>query len=171
MKTVWIMTIVSCVLLMTAVGCNENQRMTAWALSGQETDLDVRGGILDELTNVGGTEVGFTVKYARTNDIPWGPEPDVIGGYLIFHLTQDVTIEDTPQASPLQDWLEALHARPYAGVELVGPIDGHQRKVQPNWILGSKFTLSEDSDWALVAEYLDGDQADGDVSVGGMFKF
>ncbi len=156
------------VALVVLTGCNNNERLTAWGLSAPNNDLTARVGLENEK---GDTEVGFTAKYLTTSEIPWGPEPDLVGAYMIFHLTQDVTIEDTPQPSILQPWLESLHARPYAGLELVGPIDGHGRKVQPNWLLGTSFTVEPLGDWALVTEYVAGDQVVEGWYVGGKLRF
>jgi len=152
-------------LLVAATGCQEEQ-ITAWALTSQSTDLTARVGV--ENDNV---EIGAVAKYANSAEIEWGPEPDYAGGYLIFHLTQDVTIEDTPDPSPLKDFLEALHAKPYAGLEILGEVTGSQRSVQPNWIAGTTFSMSEDANWFLVTEYVDGDQASGEMHVGIMGRF
>jgi len=158
--TKWIGTLVV-VLLVAAAGCNEETRATAWVLSGQHTDLIARVGAEND-----NTEVGAVVKYVHRDEIKWGPEPDIAGAYLLFHLTQDVTIEDTLKPSPIGPVLEALHARPYAGLEVVGNTDSRARNAQPNWIAGTRFSLSPGSRVALVVEYTDGDQAAGDVFLG-----
>ncbi len=159
--------VIMTMVLLVAVGCSENQKVTVWGLSGQDMQLQARLGV--EKDN---TEVGAVVKYSVADDIEFGPEPDIAGAYLIFHLTQEVTIEDTPDPSPLQPFLEALHARPYAGVELVGNVDrGNGGSIQPNWLFGTAFTLAEESNVALVVEYADGDQAPSDVSLGLRARF
>lgn len=165
------MFVVAMMALLVVTGCSSKQRTTVHALTGQDVDLTARVGVITENEGLGGTEVGFTAKYARSSEIAWGPEPDLVGGYLLFHLTQEVSIEDLPDRSPVAGLLEALHARPYAGLELVGPIDGEQRKVQPNWIVGTKFTIAPVSNWALLTEYVDGDEQDGELSIGIMGKF
>lgn len=160
-----IMLVVVCVFLLT--GCNNDQRMTATALSGGNTDLSARIGV-----RTGDTEIGGLIKYVAKDDIEWGPEPDFGGGYILFYLSQDVTIEDTPQSSILQPWLEALHAQPYAGLELVAACDTQSANdVQPNWIVGTRFTMTEDASAALVVEYIDGDQAAGDLFLGFSYLF
>lgn len=157
----WLTAILIIVLLLS--GCNES-RMTTSVLSGQQTDLAFRAGILD-----GNTEAGAVVKYDVADEISWGPQPDAYGGYIIFHLTQDVTIKDTQEISPLQPFLEALHARPYAGLELVG--DRSLKDVQPNWIAGTAFTLSEGGNISLNVEYVDGDFNSSDVFIGIQGRF
>ena len=150
-------------LLVALVGCEERQT-TAWVMTAQDTDLTARVGSLKD--NV---EVGGTAKYGVSSEIEWGPTPQSWGPYLLFHLTQDITVEDEPEASPLKPILDALHARPYAGLELV--TNDELNDVQPNWIAGTTFTLSEDGDVGLVVEYLDGDQQSGDTHVGIVWRF
>ncbi len=153
-------------LLVGVAGCNDNQRITTTALTGQSTDLVTRLGVVTENADLGSTEVYVTAQYLRSSKIPWGPEPDLAGMGIIFYPTFDVTITDTPQASPLQDMLESLHARPYALLEFVAPVDGEQRKVQPNWALGTLFVLDPVPNWGIKVEYVEGDQVEQDVLVG-----
>ena len=162
---------IAIILLVTVAGCNDNQKITAWGLTAPGTDLTARVGLLTENAEIGGTEVFMTAKYAKSDEIEWGPEPDLIGGGIIFHLTQQATIEDLPDYSPLQGLFAMLRAMPYAGFELVGPISGEQREVQIDWILGTKFVLDPISDYAIVVEYLDGDQVAGDVHIGIMARY
>lgn len=169
MKTITLALLIG--MLVTFTGCNSNQHMTIWTLTGQDIDLTARVGVITENSDIGGTEVGVVAKYLTSSEISWGPEPDYVGGYLLFHLTQEVSIEDTPEASPIKDMLESLNVCPYAGLELVGGIGEHFEKVQPNWILGTKFTIDTVSNWALVAEYVDGDQQAGGVHLGIMGRF
>ena len=157
-------TLLTLCLILLVAGCGG--QMTSSVMTAQNTDLAVRAGILD-----GDTEAGVVVKYATSDEIEWGPEPDIYGGYVIFHLTQEVTIEDTPEYSILQPFLETLHARPYAGLEIVGSSDKSMRNFQPNWIAGTAFTLSEDGNISLNVEYVDGDFGSSDVFVGIQARF
>ena len=147
-------------------GCNEQNRVATWLMTSSHTDLAARVGMEND-----GTEVGAVVKYGVADDIKWGPEPEIAGGYILFHLTQDVTIEDYPDHSPLKPFLDLLHTRPYAGLEIVGSTDSRARNAQPNWIAGTAFTLTESDAAALIVEYSDGDQATGDVYIGGVYRF
>ena len=157
--------ITACILLVAVCGCSEN-RITTWVMTGQDTDLVGRLGVENN-----GTEVGGVIKYGVSDDITWGPEPEFAGAYLLFHLTQEVSIEDVGELSPLQPWLEQLHALPYAGLEVVGNTDSRFRNAQPNWIAGTKFVLDPEANVGLVVEYSDGDQARGDVYVGMRYQF
>ena len=151
-----------------AAGCDENQ-MTASVLTGQDTDLSVRAGVIND-----GTEVFGTIKYGIAGDVDWQTSNiDQAGIGVIFHLTQEVTIEDTPDASLIQPWLEALNARPFAGVELVANVDAneHFSDMRPVWIVGTAFTLSDDAKTSLNVEYVDGDRVAGDVNIGIQHKF
>jgi hypothetical protein len=68
-------------------------------------------------------------------------------------------------------WLEGLVAVPYAGVDFVDDVDnGNFSNLQPNWIFGTKFLLDPDGRVAIVAEYIDGDQAR-DINVGLTARF
>ena len=142
------------VLLVVAVtGCNEEQ-MTAWVGTSQETDLNLRVGVLDDK---GTTEIGVEAEYERSAGIEPSYRPDRIGPYVIFWLTQEITIEDTPEPSPLKNLLEALSARPYAGVNLMGVPEDGWRDIQPNISVGSFFTIDPASDLGMYVEYKDGD--------------
>lgn len=160
----WIAVIV--LALLVATGCNDNQRFTTTALTGQTTDLTARVGVLTENEDLGSTEVFFTAKYLRSSKIQWGPQPDLAGVGIAFYPTFDVSITDTPQVSPLQGMLEAFHARPYGLFELVAPIDGEQRKIQPNWAVGTLFVLDPIPNWGIRFEYGQGDQAVEEAQVG-----
>ena len=168
-----LMLVVIVALSLAVAGCSENQSMTMTALTGQNTDLTTRVGVLTENSDLGSTEVFATAKYLRGSEIAWGPEPDVAGVGIAFYPTFDMSITDTPQVSPLQDMLESLHARPYGLFELVAPLDGDQRKVQPNWALGTLFVIDPVPNWGVRVEYVEGDQIINDVLVGmsGVWRF
>ena len=61
----WIVALI--MLCVAACGCDEN-RMTVWGLSGQDTDLIARVGIEND-----NTEVGAVVKYGVSSEIKLGP--------------------------------------------------------------------------------------------------
>jgi hypothetical protein len=68
-------------------------------------------------------------------------------------------------------WLEGLVAIPYAGIEFIDDCDnGNLSNLTPNYIFGGKVLLDPDGRVAIVAEYVDGDQAR-DVNVGLMARF
>jgi outer membrane murein-binding lipoprotein Lpp len=154
------------VLCLLVAGCNDSQ-MTVAALSSPNQDLTARVGVLQ-----GDAEIGVTGKYNHADNVEWDElTPDIMGPYLLFHLTQDASIEDTAEPSPIGPLLESLHARPYAGLEVVGPFEG-ARSMQPNFIVGSTFTLDPAANIGLVVEYIDGDMVDtGEVYIGGVLRF
>jgi hypothetical protein len=165
-----ILAILATVLLVA--GCGGQQRLTAWALTAPDSDLTVMVGA--EKLNAegnGATEVGFVAKYAVASDIPWGPQPDQVGAYVNFWLSQLLSIEDLPAASPLKNLIEALHAQPFAGAELVVDVDGEGRKVGVNWQVGTLFTLDPLSDFGLAVLYLDGEREENGVFIGGRGRF
>ena len=170
MKNALIMTIMMIALLVA--GCGGQQRLTAWTLTAPTSDLTVLVGA--ERLNAegtGATEVGFVAKYAVSSEIPWGPQPDQVGGYVNFWLSQLVGIEDLPEASPFKNLLEALHAQPFAGAELVVDVDGEGRKVGVNWQVGTLFTLDPLSDFGVAVLYLDGEREENGVYIGGRGRF
>jgi hypothetical protein len=144
--------------------------MSVTALSSPNQDLTGRVGVLHE-----DAEIGVVGKYRAADAVEWDElTPDEMGGYLLFHLTQDVSIEDTPDYAPvIGPILEALHARPYAGIEVVGDIgNGASRHFQPNFIIGTTFTLEPASNIGLVVEFVTGDAIDTDeLYVGGTLRF
>jgi hypothetical protein len=149
---------------MFLAGCGDSQ-LTAWGLTGQRTDVTTRIGVRQ-----GDAELFGTVKYNRSSGADWD-DPDIAGGGVIFHLTQDGTITDTPDPSPIGPLLEALHVRPYAGIEVVGDTDARTRDFQENYIFGTAFTVGPDGNIALTVEYIDGSQTSSDVNVGMMGRF
>lgn len=157
MKTIRMLLIVVLVGLM---GCEESQ-MTVWTVTGQQTDLLARVGVEDS----DGTEIGVEAMWDVSEDIEedqW--EPDLIGPYLIFNLSQEITITDTPEISPIKDLLESLNARPYTGIAILGSrLDSD---IQPQYIGGTKFYLTPDSQWALAVEYTTGDVQPDEVYIG-----
>lgn len=161
MKTFIAALIVSAIL---AAGCGDSQ-ITAWGLTGQNTDLTLRGGLRS-----GNVEPFATVKYDVSSQAEYD-DPDIFGGGVLFHLTQEATIEDTLEPSPLGPLLEMLVGTPYAGAEYVGGTDDATRDFQINYIFGTAFTLGPDGNFALTVEYVDGDQMPSDVNVGIMARF
>lgn len=131
-------------------GCNEEQALTTWSMTSQETNYTGMVGY-----KIDNTEVGAIVQYPGNVDFD---DPDLLGCYLTWHLTQVVSIEDTPRHSPVKDLVESLIAVPYVRLEILAGLDGGKiGSMQPNWAAGSTFRLSADSPWAVVAEYYDGD--------------
>lgn len=161
MKT--LMAVVMLATLLVA-GCYE-QRMTAWGLSAPNNDLTAMVGLENA---AGTTEVALVAKCLKTSELDLG-QPDLIGASITLWLTQDVTIEDTPEPSIIQPWLEAMHMRPYVRFETVTPI--RKQQWQPNWAVGSAFTMEELGDWAIITEYIQGDQVVRGAYVGGRLKF
>jgi hypothetical protein len=157
--------IVMLTVLLVAAGCGN---MSTWVMTGQDTDLTTRVGI----EAADGVEAGITAKWDCASEIEWGPEPDQIGPYAILTASWLVSQEDTgPQAPPPMPWFEGLVAIPYAGVDFVDDVDnGNFSNLQPNWIFGTKFLLDPDGRVAIVAEYIDGDQAR-EINVGLMATF
>lgn len=153
--------------VMLCTGCNE-EKMAIWTGTSQETDLCARAGIV---SGKGTTEVGVEVEYDRTSDVEWGPTPDRVGPYVIFWLTQDMTITDTPESSPLKDVLESLHARPYVGMNLLGGVDDGWRNIQPNFKVGTMFTSGDGDDIGVYVEYKDGDSVAPGMYVGVVGRF
>ena len=148
-------------------GCGESQFGTT-ILTGQDTDLTTRVFVEQD-----GVAAGVVAKWTPASEIEWGPEPDEIGAFIILEATWDIQATDTPDAAPAPiSWLENLHVVPYVGMELVDDIDnGNFSNLQPNWIAGLKYTVSDDGNIAIVTEYVDGDQASGDVFVGLRYVF
>ena len=71
-----ITTIVTCVLLMTAVGC-ENQNATLWGLTGENSDVNLRGGLTvgDERNAEVFAEIGYNSSSMNDGEPDRHPEP------------------------------------------------------------------------------------------------
>jgi len=150
------------IVLFVIAGCNEEQ-MTTWIGTSQKTDINTGFGILDDK---GTTEIGIEVEYDRSGDIDPSYRPDRIGPYILVWLTQQVTIEDTPEPSPFKDFLESLNARPYAGLNLLGVPEDGWRDIQPNFRAGTFFTVEPKSDLGIYTEYRDGDSVAPGLAIG-----
>lgn len=161
--------VASIVLLVAVAGCGN--RLTAWGLTSPETDVTLRVGAESVTGDIGSTEVGVVAKYPVGDKVTNDFKPYKAGGYVIFHLTQEVGISDTDAPSPIKPFLESLNAQPYAGAEFITDVDGEGRKVQTNWILGTKFLLDPVSDFCIVVEYIDGDDTPPEVAIGGRGRF
>jgi hypothetical protein len=136
------------VLLLTAAGCNDN--MTAWGLTAPDSDVNLRlGGKVGDNGEVFG-EVGY--NSSSFND---DGTPDRIGGGFIYHLTQEIQWEDTPDPSPFADILSSLQARPYIGIGCMA--DRGTQTLEGKYIAGVTFAVSPEMPWAFVAEWQEGD--------------
>lgn len=150
MKT--LVTVLMIVLLMTAVGCNDNRRITAWGLKAPDSDVNLRvGTALGEARNA---EVCVEIGYNSSSMNDDGT-PDRIGGVFIYHLTQEVRWDDTPDPSPFAGILEALQARPFVGIGCM--MDRGDQRLEGKWLVGTTFADHPDRPWAIVVEYQDGD--------------
>lgn len=133
--------------LLVATGCNDT---TAWVMTAPDSDANFRlGTMVGENAEVVG-EVGYDSS-SFNND----GTPDRFGVLLIYHLTQELHWEDTPDPSPFAGILQALQARPYVGA---GPMmaRGDQR-LEGKWVAGTTFADHPDRPWAFNMEYQDGD--------------
>jgi hypothetical protein len=155
-------TLLALVAVLLIAGCGENQRVTTWLLTSQHTDLTTRVG----LEAVPGLEAGVTAKWHPTSDIAWGPEPNKLGPYFILTGSWEGFVIDTePEAPPPFPGLEGLVITPYVGADFVDSVDNDNfSNLEPNWIVGTKTLLAENI--AIVAEYIDGDEAEPDVNIG-----
>ncbi len=157
--------IVVIVALVGLMGCKESS-ITAWTLTGQQTDLIVGVGIEDPC----GTEIGVEAQYDVSEGIEEdGWVPTLIGPYITFNLSQDISIEDTPAVSPIRDIIESLHVRPYIKLALLGSQEDY--RIQPQWSAGTKFFLTPESKWPIVIAYRDGDIGNNGMYIGGMGQF
>ncbi len=148
MKT--IMSIVAVMLLVVA-GCNDGQ-MTTWGLTAPDSDANFRVGLtVGEAQNA---EIAFEVGY-DSSSLNNDGTPDRLGGVFIYHLTQELRWDDTPDPSPFKDLLDTLQARPYVGVGIM--VDRGDQRLEGKWIAGSTFADHPDRPWAFVAEWQSGD--------------
>lgn len=146
-----LMTVVAIVLLVAVVGCNEN-KMTTWGLTAPDSDLNLRlGATVGEARNAEVfAELGYDSSQMNNDGTP-----DRIGGGFIYHLTQELRLEDTPSHSPFKDALEFLNARPYVGIGCM--MDRGDSRLEGKWIAGTTFADHPARPWAFVVEYQDSD--------------
>ena len=146
-----IVAVVACVLLLTAVGCDESN-MTAWGLTAPDSDVNLRLGLTvgEEKNAEIAVEVGYDSSQMNNDGTP-----DRVGGVFIYHLTQELRWDDTPDESPIAGVLEALSARPYVGLGCM--MDRGDSRIEGKWIAGTTFADNPDRPWAFVVEYQDGD--------------
>jgi hypothetical protein len=129
--------------------------LTAWGLSADNADTLLETRLGWETDRI---EPGLGFKWF-TRDPEWGPEPDVVSGYLIYHVDELVQVEDETPDNPLEEFLHGLAVRPYAGLELAVPTQGEQRQVQTNFLVGTLFSLDSEFKRAFVVEYIEGEGA------------
>ena len=146
-----LMAAVACILAFAAVGC-DSSNMTAWGLAGPDSDANLRFGTT--LGEKGNAELDVELGWNSSSFNNDGT-PDRIGAIFIYHLTQEIRWDDTPELSPIADVLEALRARPYIGVG--GMMDRGDQRLEGKWAVGTTFADSPDMPWAFTVEYQDGD--------------
>ena len=143
--------IVAIVLILSTVASAGD--WTLWGLTGDGADHSAGlriGNVQDQI------EFGFSANW-WTMRPDWGPQPDAMGGYLIFHIDELVAVSDTDL--PDAGWEEFLHkflGRPYVGVEALIPTQGDQRTPKVNWLVGTLVSTSDDFKRSLVLEYSSG---------------
>lgn len=133
-------------------GCSENRDMTAWGLTSQDSDANVRVGTT--LGEAGNAEACVELGYNSSSFNNDGT-PDRIGAMFIYHPTQELRLEDTPGLTPIADIINTLRARPYVGIG--GMMDRGDQRIEGKWAIGTSFADSPDMPWAFVVEYQDGD--------------
>jgi len=143
--------------------------ITLWGLTADNADslLNVRVGYETKQR----FEFGATAKYLTGNP-EFGPEPDLFGGYLIYHINEILGIEDPAPDNPWEELLHRLVGRPYAGGEILISQKGEER-ARGNVIVGTLFGVADDPDYtvAFAVEYVTGDASDETVTIGARIKF
>ena len=159
--------IVVIVALVGLMGCEESN-MSTWALTGQQTDLVAGVGIGDANGATIGLEVVYDISEGIEED---GWKPSKIGPYIEFNLSQVASITDTPEFSPIGDIIESFHAIPFIQLSILGSQDDSD--IEPNWMAGTKFYLTPESQWPIIFAYRDGDNDRNGMFVGGsaMWRF
>jgi hypothetical protein len=156
------------ILALLVAGCGSSQRLAVSCLSSSDNDLEVLLGVHE-----GNAQAGIVGHFSAADDVEWNElTPDQLGGYVAFFLTQDVSITDTDEPSPLGPLLESLHAQPYIRFEALGPLRGSRRSVRPNYIGGTRFTMTPDGNIGVNVEYVTGDGVPTDVvRIGGSWRY
>ncbi len=145
-----LVTIMAIVLAFTAVGCNDNDKMTTWGLTAPDSDVNLRiGRTIGDTGEVFG-EIGYNSSSLNNEG-----QPDRFGGGFIYHLTQELRWEDTPDPSPLASIFNTLQARPYVGIACM--TDRGTQVVEGKYIVGTTFADNPDMPWAFVVEWQAGD--------------
>ena len=152
MKT--LVTIMTIVLLMTAVANagDPNDGLTLWGMSADGADhlFGARIGWVENQIEVGGS-----VSWLDP-DMDWGPEPDFLGGYIVFHINETAKVQDPLPDNVFEQWLHAFIGRPFVGIEALMPVDGEQRTPKINWLVGTLISTSKDFKRSLVIEFATG---------------
>jgi hypothetical protein len=141
------------VLLMACVPAKAD--LTVWGLSADNADTLLETRLGWEADRI---ESGLGLKWF-TRDPEWGPGPDVVSGYLMYHVDEVVQADDETPDNPLEELLHGLAVRPYASLELAVPTQGEQRQVQTNFLVGTLFSLDPEFKRAFVIEYIEGEGA------------
>ena len=154
------------IVLLMAAGCADRD-ITASIMTGQRTDMKVLAG-----TEVAGIGVGAVVAYDTSSAIAWGPEGSRLGFYIQGDPSWLLTAVDTEEAAPAGlSILDGLQVEPYGRIEWLDGSDDDNFDVRPQWIVGTRWLLSEDGEIAIVTEYSTGDAEPSDGYIGVAIRF
>jgi len=146
--------------------------LAVWGVSEAAADslLEVRLGFETKSR----FEPGIGVKYITGNP-KWGPSPDIITAYLLYHVNEIGEIDDPEPDSAWEEILHSLGARPYGGLEVAVPMHGDERQARTNFIVGTLFSNDPTFKWSFCVEYIVGDLVGGPdnqaLRIGGRFRF
>jgi hypothetical protein len=123
--------------------------LTAWAnITDNATSIfAMRLGWEEDELEFGGTAKWFTA------DPEWELTPDLVGGYLIFYLTQQGKIADRLPDNIFETWIHELGARPYGGLELLTATSPDSHRTNVTWLAGTLFSTDPKYATALSVEY------------------
>ena len=140
-------------VLLLVAGCGSGQ-VSTWALTAQDTDAKVLVGYND------GWEAGVVATWHPTDDIPWGPEPTGIGGYVGADTTWLLTAEDTHESAiPPFSWLDGLRAVPYGRLEWLDLVENDNfGNLELKAVAGTRFLLDEKGRASIAVEYNEDDK-------------
>lgn len=159
LSKVTIVILLACLTLLIVSGCAEGNKITAWALTGQDASIKAGPGVvLDEAKTL---QVRPTVTY-RTADLEGEVTPNSVDVDFLRFFTLEGHIVDTIEYSPFGPFLEGMAIRPYAGAGV--NIPWKDRKTEDyQWTVtgGSAFSTDPDWEWAIIVEGVKGEDESG----------
>lgn len=129
--------------------------LTVWGAATDNADKLMQLRVGWEFDRI---EPGIALKWFTTSP-DWGPQPDVIGAYMIYHVNEIVLIDDPEPDNPFEVILHSMKARPYAGIGLDIPTRGDNHEADLSYIVGTMFSNDPDFKWAFTIEYIEGEGA------------